>query len=143
MVLLQLSQLPRWVRKQRVPPSSMPKHGQKASPKALSKTSKRQKLKTPSSNLNQKSSTQFQAFLPSEPSARVEGLATIETPGKPARTFGEALSSLRSRRQQVLTVVSDLGGNPEPLKPEHFTHTTSSLVRLFAMMSLYSLLSIS
>ena len=58
----------------------------------------------------------FQTFLPSEPSARVEGLATIEAPVKPARTFGEALSFLRSWRQQVLTVVQDLGGNPEPLK---------------------------
>ena len=58
----------------------------------------------------------FQAFLPSEPSARVEGLATIEAPVKPVRTFGEALSFLRSWRQQVLTVVHDLGGNPEPLK---------------------------
>ena len=58
----------------------------------------------------------FQAYLPSEPSARVEGLATIEAPVKPARTFGEALSFLRSWRQQVLTVVNDLGGNPEPLK---------------------------
>ena len=58
----------------------------------------------------------FQAFLPSGPSARVEGLATIEAPMKPVRTFGEALSSLRSWRQQVLTIVHDLGGNPEPLK---------------------------
>ena len=58
----------------------------------------------------------FQTYLPSEPSARVEGLATIEAPVKPARTFGEALSFLRSWRQQVLTVVNDLGGNPEPLK---------------------------
>ena len=58
----------------------------------------------------------FQTYLPSEPSARVEGLATIEAPAKPARTFGEALSFIRSWRQQVLTVVNDLGGNPEPLK---------------------------
>ena len=58
----------------------------------------------------------FQTFLPSEPSARVEGLATIEAPVKLVRTFGEALSFLRSWRQQVLTVVHDLGGNPEPLK---------------------------
>ena len=34
----------------------------------------------------------FQACLPSEPSARVEGLAPIEAPVKPARTFGEARS---------------------------------------------------
>ena len=56
------------------------------------------------------------AYLPSEPIARVEGLATIEAPVKPSRTFGEALSFLRSWRQQVITVVHDLGGNPEPLK---------------------------
>ena len=35
---------------------------------------------------------------------------------RPARTFNEALSFLRSRRQQILTVVHDLKGNPEPLK---------------------------
>ena len=58
----------------------------------------------------------FQSFLPSEPMARVEGLATIEAPVKPSRTFSEALAFLRSWRQQVLTVVHDLGGNPEPLK---------------------------
>ena len=58
----------------------------------------------------------FQVFLPSEPSARVEGLATIEAPVKNARTFVEALSFLRSWHQQVLTVANDLGGNPEPLK---------------------------
>ena len=51
-----------------------------------------------------------------QPSARVEGLTTIEAPVKPASTFGEALSFLRSWRQQVLTIVNDLGGNPEPLK---------------------------
>ena len=58
----------------------------------------------------------FQSFLPSEPIARVEGLATIEAPVKPSRTFSEEVSFLRSWRQQVLTVVHDLGGNPEPLK---------------------------
>ena len=50
----------------------------------------------------------FQTYLPSEPSARVDGLT--------ARNFQEALSTLRTWRQQVLTVVNDLGGNPEPLK---------------------------
>ena len=58
----------------------------------------------------------FQSYLPSEPMARVEGLATIEAPVKPSRTFSEALAFLRSWGQQVLTVVHDLGGNPEPLK---------------------------
>ena len=33
-----------------------------------------------------------------------------------AKNFQEALSTLRSWRQQVITVVNDLGGNPEPLK---------------------------
>ena len=58
----------------------------------------------------------FQTSLPSEPSARVDGLATIEAPLKPARTFSDALTTLRTWRQQVLTVVTDLGGNPEPLQ---------------------------
>ena len=58
----------------------------------------------------------FQTYLPSEPSARVDGLATIEAPLKPARTFNDALTTLRTWRQQVLTVVTDLGGNPEPLR---------------------------
>ena len=34
----------------------------------------------------------FQSYLPSEPTARVEGLATIEAPVRPSRTFSEALS---------------------------------------------------
>ena len=58
----------------------------------------------------------FQAFLPSEPSARVDGLNTVETPLKAARNFAEALTTLRTWRQQVATVVADLKANPEPLK---------------------------
>ena len=58
----------------------------------------------------------FQTFLPSEPSARVDGLADIEAPVRPSRTFAEALSFLRSWRQKIMTMVNDLGGNPEPLK---------------------------
>ena len=58
----------------------------------------------------------FQAFLPSEPSARVDGLNTVETPLKSARNFAEALTTLRTWRQQVVTVVTDLKANPEPLK---------------------------
>ena len=58
----------------------------------------------------------FQTYLPSEPSARVDGLALVESPLKAARSFGEALSTLRTWRQQILTVVNDLQGNPEPLK---------------------------
>ena len=42
----------------------------------------------------------FQAYLPSEPSAR---------------NFAEALTTLRTWRQQVVTVVTDLEANPEPL----------------------------
>ena len=56
----------------------------------------------------------LQTYLPSEPSARVDGLSAIEAPVRPARTFNEALSFLRSWRQQILTVVHDLKGNPEP-----------------------------
>ena len=44
----------------------------------------------------------FQAFLPSEPSARVDGLNTVEAPLKAARNFAEALTTLR---------VSGLGDN--------------------------------
>ena len=58
----------------------------------------------------------FQTYLPSEPSARVDGLTAIEAPLRAARNFQDALSTLRTWRQQVLTVVTDLGGNPEPLK---------------------------
>ena len=58
----------------------------------------------------------FQTYLPSEPSARLEGLTTVEAPLRAAKNFQEALTTLRSWRQQVLTVVNDLGGNPEPLK---------------------------
>ena len=58
----------------------------------------------------------FQTFLPSEPSARVDGLNTVETPLKAARTFSEALNTLRAWRQQIITVVTDLQANPEPLQ---------------------------
>ena len=58
----------------------------------------------------------FQTYLPSEPSARVEGLTTVEAPLRASKNFQEALTTLRSWRQQVITVVNDLGGNPEPLK---------------------------
>ena len=34
----------------------------------------------------------------------------------PAKNFNEALTTLRTWRQQILTVVTDLQGNPEPLK---------------------------
>ena len=58
----------------------------------------------------------FQTFLPSEPSARVDGLNAVETPLRAAKNFNEALTALRTWRQQILTVVTDLQGNPEPLK---------------------------
>ena len=60
----------------------------------------------------------FQSFLPSEPMARVEGLATIEAPVKPSRAFSEAQAlqhftytyfitgSLRQRSRN--------GGQPDP-----------------------------
>ena len=56
----------------------------------------------------------FQTFLPSEPSARVDGLNTVESPLKAAKKFAEALSTLRTWRQQVVIVVTDLKANPEP-----------------------------
>ena len=52
----------------------------------------------------------FQTFLPSEPSARVDGLNTAESPLKAAKNFAEALSTLRTWRQQVGKA------NPEPFK---------------------------
>ena len=54
----------------------------------------------------------FQTFLPSEPSARVDGLNTVESPLKAAKNFAEALSTLRTWRQQVVTVVTDLKSKP-------------------------------
>ena len=57
-----------------------------------------------------------QTFLPSEPSARVDGLNAVETPLRAAKNFNEALSTLRTWQQQILTVINDLQGNPEPLK---------------------------
>ena len=71
----------------------------------------------------------LQTYLLSEPSARVDGLSAIEAPVRPERTFNEALSFLRSWRQQILTVVHDLKGNPEPLKLLNSLQTlTSSLI---------------
>ena len=58
----------------------------------------------------------FQTFLSSEPAARVDGLNPAEAPLKAAKSFSEALNTLRSWRQQILTVVNDLQGSPEPLK---------------------------
>ena len=55
----------------------------------------------------------FQAFLISEPSSRLEGLAMIDAPVKRARTFGAALSLLQSWRQ-LFTVVNDLGVTLNP-----------------------------
>ena len=46
----------------------------------------------------------------------MEGLTTVEAPLRASKTFQEALTTLRAWRQQVITVVNDLGGNPEPLK---------------------------
>ena len=46
----------------------------------------------------------------------MEGLTTVEAPLRASKNFQEALTTLRSWRQQVITVVNDLGGNPEPLK---------------------------
>ena len=58
----------------------------------------------------------FQTYLPSEASARVEGLTAVEAQLRAAKSFQETLTTLKSWRQQVITVVNDLGGNPEPLK---------------------------
>ena len=57
----------------------------------------------------------FQTYLP-EPSARVDGLMAVEAPLKAPKHFHKALTTLRSWRQQVIIVVTNLGGHPEPLK---------------------------
>ena len=70
----------------------------------------------------------LQTHLPSEPAAQVDGLSSIEAAVRPACAFSEALSFLRSWRQ-ILTVVHDLKGNPEPLKLLNSLKTlTSSLI---------------
>ena len=69
----------------------------------------------------------FQNFLPSEPGARLDGLATVETPLK-ARSFSEALNTLRAWRQQIITGVTDLQAL-EPLKLFNSVRTlTSNLI---------------
>ena len=40
----------------------------------------------------------FQTYLPSKPSARVEGLTTVEAPLRASKNFQEALTTLRSWR---------------------------------------------
>ena len=45
----------------------------------------------------------FQTYLPSEPSARVEGLTTVEAPLKASKNFQEALTTLRSWRQHPVS----------------------------------------
>ena len=54
---------------------------------------------------------------------------TVEAPLRASKHCQEALTTLRSWRQQVITVVNDLGGNPEPLKLHSSLRTLiSSLV---------------
>ena len=68
----------------------------------------------------------LQTYLP----AQVDGLSAIEVPVRAAGAFSEALSFLRSwRPQQILSVVHDLKGNPEPLQLLNSLKTlTSSLI---------------
>ena len=54
--------------------------------------------------------------LPSEPSGQADGLNTVETPLEAARTFSDALKTLTAWRQPIVTIVTDLQANPEPLK---------------------------
>ena len=44
----------------------------------------------------------LQTYLPSEPSARVDGLSLIQAPLRSAKNFNEALSTLRTWRQQII-----------------------------------------
>eukprot|EP00971_Amphidinium_carterae_P292081 5798433-Amphidinium_carterae.1 len=55
----------------------------------------------------------LQRYLPSEPTARVDSLASIETPLKPAKTFQEALTQLRKWKDQLLIVTETLQGRPD------------------------------
>ena len=56
----------------------------------------------------------FQTLLPSEASARTRAIARVEAPLPVARTYNQALSVLRVWNQDVLTVVLDMGADPEP-----------------------------
>eukprot|EP00971_Amphidinium_carterae_P208432 4135516-Amphidinium_carterae.1 len=44
----------------------------------------------------------YQKYLPSEPTARVDALAQIEAHMKPAKSFAEALRSLRLWKEQLI-----------------------------------------
>ena len=50
----------------------------------------------------------FQTYLPSEPSARAEGLTTVEAPLRASKNVQESLTTLRSRRQKLLSSLRTL-----------------------------------
>eukprot|EP00971_Amphidinium_carterae_P263536 5228263-Amphidinium_carterae.2 len=58
----------------------------------------------------------FQKYLPSEPIARVDALAQIEAYLKPAKSFAEALRSLRAWKEQLIILVQTLNGRPDTLR---------------------------
>eukprot|EP00971_Amphidinium_carterae_P193625 3841870-Amphidinium_carterae.1 len=46
----------------------------------------------------------FQRYLPSEPTARVDALVQIETHLRPAKSFAEALRTLRLWKEQLIVL---------------------------------------
>ena len=56
----------------------------------------------------------FQTLLPSEPRAFRRAIAQVETPLPTAATYSQALTTLRAWKQDILTVVLDMGADPEP-----------------------------
>ena len=56
----------------------------------------------------------FKTLLPSEPSAQSRAIAEVEAPLPAAKTYNQALSTLSAWKIGVLTVVLDMGGDPEP-----------------------------
>eukprot|EP00971_Amphidinium_carterae_P276411 5485023-Amphidinium_carterae.1 len=55
----------------------------------------------------------LQRYLPSEPTARVDALASVETHLKPAKTSQEALTQRRKWKDQLLIVTETLQGRPD------------------------------
>eukprot|EP00971_Amphidinium_carterae_P084958 1681164-Amphidinium_carterae.1 len=58
----------------------------------------------------------FRQYMPSENASVISGLATVETPLKNARTFREALLSLRKWSQNLRICIHDIGAKPEPYR---------------------------
>eukprot|EP00971_Amphidinium_carterae_P253887 5040270-Amphidinium_carterae.1 len=55
----------------------------------------------------------LQRYLPAEPIARVDALAALEAPLKVAKSFGEALKTFRTWKEQLIVTVKSLNGRPD------------------------------